>query len=260
MPTLQPTHRASLAAAVVLSVAMTGPALADDVTRPAVDISKVAKKLTVLHDGAGHYIVAGDWSHRTHLYWGDGSTFYRQRFEGGRNSRKTRVLSYDFWAPRDSRSKLTRTDKAWTLECSTRTTELQVLAGDEARTMLGSAAFHSYYWQREPYALYRDARGRYYYVDRLRDDDYDDADFRLYIGKKGALKRKKLSGVARDESGDVFSTKRGELRIAANNGRGATWVTGDRQRELDERYPSPKLIYRDLGLHTGTLGVPCDAL
>jgi hypothetical protein len=252
-------HLALLTATAAFVIAA-GTALGGDPKRPVLDVSKVQKKLTVLTDGAGHYIVVGDWKNRKHLYWGDGTTFYKQRTQGAGNNKKTKIMYFGFWSPRDSASKITRTDKTWKLECSDRETALQVVAKDEAKKLLADATFHSHYWQRKPYALHRDDRGTYYYIDRLRDDDYDAIDFRLYIGQKGNLKRTKLVNIVNDSAGDVFSTKKGELRMVFGGGTQAKWIEGDEDTALKEVYASPKLLYRDLGLHNGNLGVPCDAL
>jgi len=257
---------ALVAMSALLMVASAGTAIGGDAAHPAIDISKVTKKLSVLHDGDGHYIVVGDWANKQHMYWGDGDAFYLLRWTAGANNKKTDVAHYDFWSPRDSRARLTRAGRDWKLECSKRTTEFTALVGDkadEASKVLATATFSSSYWQRRPYALLRDARGVYYYVDRLR-DEYDGADFRLFTGKPGNLKRRKLVNIDGDPdsagTGDVFSAKKGELRINGDDNGPSTWVRGDEVTTLEDVDAGPTFVYRELGVYKGEFGVPCDTL
>ena len=62
-----------------------------------------------------------------------------------------------------------------------------------------------------------------------------------------------------DAAGQIYGTKRGELRIVANTGDKATWRKGKKVEELVVLEPSDNLylIYRELGIY-GQLGSICD--
>src|SRR5262249_11383404 len=116
---------------------------------------------------------------------------------------------------------------------------------------------------REPYALARDDRGTYYYVDRGATPETKN-NFRVYVGKKGGLKLQKMKDVASDSEGEVYSTATGDLRLITSRGAPeSTWVQGGRPTKL-VALPVPNnltLIYTTLGVYTGQrLGTPCDDL
>ena len=68
-----------------------------------------------------------------------------------------------------------------------------------------------------------------------------------------------MTNVVADSKGEIYATKRGELRfITATDA--ASWVNGNTKTELtivpvEDNVP---MIYRDLGVYEGTLGTPCD--
>jgi len=69
---------------------------------------------------------------------------------------------------------------------------------------------------RVPHVFARDDAGVYYYVDRIA-KVYGGKGFRVFVGKKGAMKQLALTDVASDSEGDVFSTKTGDLRLVRNH-------------------------------------------
>jgi hypothetical protein len=110
--------------------------------------------------------------------------------------------------------------------------------------------------------LARDDRGTYYYVDRLK-KALGGKSFRVFVGKKGAMKQVPLTDVATDSAGEVFATKTGDLRldhnVNNNSDQKAGWIRGEKRTELitlDVDVNSP-LIYSDLGIYP-FLGTICD--
>jgi hypothetical protein len=110
-----------------------------------------------------------------------------------------------------------------------------------------------------PYALARDPKAIYYYVDRGA-TPATEKNFRLYRGPKGALKLQKMTDVASDSEGEIFATKTGSLRLILDK-KQSSWIQGKTSENLtlvpvDQNY---SLIYNDLGVYSGQkLGTPCD--
>jgi hypothetical protein len=229
-----------------------------------VSIAPVAKKLAIYGDGKGHYVVAVPFptsDERDYLFYGDGKTFWQQRsesrFVNGKES-----FSVQFWEPRGehhaSGSFSVRDGKA-NIQCDDRTVEITRLGAEETAAMLASARFLRPRWRHEPYALARDAAGKYYYVDKPREPQ-NNRNFRLFAGRRGALKPLKLTNVVSDSAGDVFVTRGGQLRLSADE---SSWAEGKRQTKLTVMPVDDNagLIYRELGVYVGqSLGTPCDDL
>lgn len=247
-----------LTTALVLAVAV--PVFADDGDRDPVDISKVKDKLKVLTDGDGHYLVVVHDRSDHILFYGDGKKFYKQRvfsrfYDGGNKNYSAR-----FWSPRvNSQSDLQHKKGKWFVECKKRKTSLTELPAADAKKIIDDGTFMDVYWQRTAYQLARDDRGTYYYVDRFR-DDFGGKGHRLFIGQKGNLKKTKLTNIVSDSEGDIYATKKGELRFVSGE-KSYTWIRGDDKTEL-KRVPVEKnveLIYDELGVYLGeSFGTPCD--
>jgi len=229
---------------------------AEDVVDPA-SIAAVKDKLSVYTDGEGGYFAGAsmqtDW-----LFYGDGKTMYLQRvFSGGADGTK---WSMRMWSPRvDSVADLDvdGSGKA-VLTCGKDAFDLTKVDDVTAAKILASATFRKPLWKRQAHALSRDDRGVYYYVDRLR-DEHGGKGFRLFAGMKGAMKELPLVNIVSDSKGQIFSSKRGELRFvqAADT---ATWIKDDKKTNL-VNVPvedNVQMIYTDLGVYEGSLGTPCD--
>ncbi len=148
-----------------------------------------------------------------------------------------------------------------TLHCGHREIPLQRLPEAERGTLLRGLRFVERPKPRQPHALARSKRGVYYYVDRGPDDTRA-RDFRLYIGKKGRLIRQKMKDIVSDSEGEVFSSRRGALRLVLGK-RSAEWIKRGRKRKLlwIPIHRNLGLIYSELGVYLGqTMGVPCDDL
>jgi hypothetical protein len=228
----------------------------------ALDISEVKKDLQVLTDGKQHYIAVVPFGGSfDHLYYGDGKRFYLQRINGGGANGKE---SWDriFWEPRVRamwQGGVAFAKDKYTVQCGDRATELQPLAAEEQTKLLDAASFFGPLWIHQAYSLSRDNKGNYYYVDRLREPE-NNRNFRLYAGTRGNLKLLKMTNVVSDSQGDIFTTKKGELRLVLDRKK-PSWFSGKTETELiglpldDNR----ALIYTDLGVYAGQrLGTPCD--
>jgi hypothetical protein len=231
----------------------------------AVDIAPVKDKLKILHDGKKHYLalVPFDDSGWANVYYGDGKTFHALRVIGsGASGRESFDLT--FWEPRVKarwQAGVQFKSGKYEVQCDTRKTELQPLPDAEAAAMIGGATFQKPLWRHRAFALARDDKGTYYYVDRQREPE-DSLNFRLYSGPRGSLKPLKMVNVVSDSEGQIFSTKAGDLRLVLDR-KEAAWVKGKARTTL---VPLPiednaQLIYTDLGAYTGQrLGTPCDDL
>src|SRR5205823_14008873 len=118
-------------------------------------------------------------------------------------------------------------------------------------TMLLSGSFGPSLQKYRPYALLRDDRGNYYFVDHGTTPG-DEKRFRLFLGPKGALKEQKMTNVVSDSEGDIFSTKTGSLRLILDKHE-TTWVQNEKKTKLVFLDPSDNhiMIYTDLGVYTG---------
>jgi hypothetical protein len=232
---------------------------------PAVDISEVKDKLEILSDGKKHYLALipfddGGWKH---VYYGDGKSFYALRVIGsGAEGRES--FDFTFWEPRVKaryQAGFELRHGKYEVTCDTRKTELTLLPRSEAEAMIAAATFHKPLWRFRAFALARDDKGTYYYVDRQREPE-DSLNFRLYSGPRGSVKPLKMINVVSDSEGQIFSTKAGDLRLVLDRHE-AAWVKGKARTTL---VPLPiednaPLIYGDLGAYTGQrLGTPCDDL
>lgn len=244
------------------------PAPAAPAVDPAevIDVSAARSRMIVLHDGKQHYVTLvpfADGDDRDVIYYGDGKVFHQLRYQGyGRGGRED--WSYTFWEPRVDagwKSSIEFRANKFHVQCDTRQTELVQLPAAEAKAMLEAAQFLKPRWKRRAYALARDDRGRYYFVDRAREPE-NSQDFRLYIGPKGNLKPQKMVNVVSDSEGDIFSTRDGELRLVLSKGE-SVWIKKKQRTELVNVpvLDNHVMIYTDLGVYMGErLGTPCDDL
>lgn len=245
---------AALALAAVLAAA---PAAAEK----QLELSpQVREKLVVLHDGRDHYVVVDPFGPSDTFYYGDGKRFSQQRVFGHYRDQGGGSATRRFWSPQsENHGDLELARGKWTVRCDDRVTPLAILDERETAKLLVSAKFFAPKWERRAYALARDDDGRYYYVDKLR-DPYARG-YRLFVGKRGAMKELPLTDVVSDSSGDIFATRGGDLRITRTRaGAEVQWAQGKRTLELVD-VPVEKnavLIYADLGVYRDHIGTPCD--
>jgi hypothetical protein len=266
----------ALVALVLLSAA--GPALAT----PPVDVpievpDEVKAAMTVLTNGKGRFYAAADnrlnapkgsdkIDRRNFIFVGDGKTFRRMRPERG-GVRGGDMYYYFLWDPRvegHDKVGVYLNEKKYGVYCGELKETLTRLAPADEKAAVAQATFVEGSMGRAEYALARDDRGVYYYVDRSLALS---ADFRLYVGPRGGMKLQKMKNVVRDSAGDVFASKSGELRLVLDNKEGGkqegTWVRGKKRTPLivlplDD---NEGLIYNELGIYVGVpIGSPCDQL
>jgi hypothetical protein len=230
----------------------------------ALDLGDVKSKLVVLSDGNQHFVAVIPFGEISdHLYYGDGKRFYLQRVPSG-GSEGNEAWSRTFWEPRVSalwKAGIQFKANKYTVQCGDRLTELKPLDAEEQSKLLAAASFFKSLWIHQAYSLARDNKGNYYYVDRLREPE-NNRSFRLYAGPRGNLKPLKMTNVVSDSQGDIFTTKKGELRLVLDRKK-PSWFAGKAETELiglpiEDNHV---LIYTDLGVYAGQrLGTPCDDL
>ncbi|HEU0032457.1 MAG TPA: hypothetical protein VFQ53_17615 [Kofleriaceae bacterium] len=250
-------------ALVGIAMLVAGSALADPKPKP-VDIKPFKSELIVLQDAQGGIYVVKPGADAL-VFFGTPKLLYQQQTTG--RSADGAAWSISTWAPRipGIRPADVRFNKDGTYLRSCAGDEemaLTQLTGDKAKAILDKAQFQTEYLMRRPHLLARDDAGVYYYVDRLT-KDYGGKGYRVFVGKKGALKQLALVDVASDTAGEVFSTKSGDLRLArgeqASGGSGVTWIKGEKRSALiplDVDANSP-LIFSELGIYK-FLGTLCD--
>jgi hypothetical protein len=233
----------------------------------AVDVAPFKEKLRVFTDGKQRYLVFIPFTYSDDpldygfAFYGDGKTMHAQRRVGGGRDGK-RAYSFSFWEPRaqsPAQSMVNYRDQRLTITCEDRKTTLTRLSDDEARTIVDGATWLAPKWNKQAFALARDNRGVYYYVDKDRQPE-DNRNFRVFKGPKGALKPQKMINVVLDANGTIFVTKQGKLRLVLDRSEQA-WIAGKAAVKLTplDLMDNRKLIYKELGVYAGELyGTPCD--
>ncbi len=258
------------ALAVVMA---TSAALADTPKLQAVDISEYKDKLQVLTDATGGtYVVHFERGGKSHVFYGEGTSLYRQIVVGSSSSDTT--WGVDTYSPRVWRSLRAsidmKEDGTYRKYCAENGaeefTELTLLGNDAAKKVIAKSKFLTSATMYVPYGLARDDKGVYYYVDLLT-TDYGGKGYRLWIGKKGRMKQVPLADVSDDTGGAVFSTKTGDLHFVVDqplgdegegsDSTGASWVRGDKTTKLKplNTFTNSWLIHSELGIYKfmGTL-------
>jgi hypothetical protein len=233
-------------------------------------------ELLLLTDGKDHLVAVAVKDTRSRLYYGDGKTLWEVAVDPGENtgpmpdgSWKRLFLDPRFpsrrhlkdW--RDLSRSLTQIvfeGGAYRAQCGERSTPLSPVPPAQAQKILAAAQRKTPERVRA-YALARDDRGRYYYVDR-GDTRESEKRFRVFAGEKGALRRLKMVNVVSDSEGDLFATATGELRLVLDK-KEVAWIEGETRRRLtlvpvEENLP---LIWNELGVYSGEAQhTPCDDL
>jgi len=260
---------ARLSHLAVVALALTGRIAAADPKPKPVDVKALRDKMVVLQDKLGitYVVVPGP---DAAIYLGTGKALYAQRIRGGSADGSTGAWSVDAIAPHAADtapgSVFRRADGSYAKSCNTETTELTQRSGDAAKQILDKASFMTTALTRRPLLLARDDAGVYYYVDQLY-SDYGGKGYRVFVGKKGAMRELPLTDVADDSGGQVFSTKTGDLRLVHDSKTSdavaatVTWVRGEKRSPLVslDLYMNSPVIYRDLGVYSFT-GTICDEL
>jgi len=249
---------------VAICLTFTAVALADP--KPtAVDSKPFRAELLVFKDASGGTYVVRKNDSESRLFYGTGKVLYEQRIVG--RSRNGDAWSITTWAPRIPGIRPAyferKDDGTFQKSCDGKDDAvLTQLTGDKAKAVLDGTQLMTEALVRRPHLLARDDSGVYYYVDRLA-AAYGGKGFRVFAGKKGAMKQLSLTDVASDSAGEVFSTKTGDLRLSTVQEQGtptkATWIKGEKRTELIslDVDANSTVIFTDLGIYT-FLGTLCD--
>lgn len=259
---------------VVLALISASPAWADDKKVPqdpqpfAVDVNPRKEAVVVLKDASGGtYVVVGDVDKSKTAFYGTGKQLYEQVAIGG--SRDQDGWSISTWSPRIPNLRpgaiARRKDGTYFRLCDgLDDAVLTELTGDKAAAVMDKSQFLSPALVRRPHLLARDDMGVYYYVDKLAERHGGKA-FRVFVGKRGAMKQLPLVDIAVDSAGQVFSTKTGDLRLVtvqdSDSGakRSSMWVKGSKKTELFilDLDVNSVVIFKELGVYKLVGGI-CD--
>ncbi|HND11982.1 MAG TPA: hypothetical protein PLY80_16190 [Pseudomonadota bacterium] len=231
-------------------------------------------KTTVCTDGKLHYVVmAPDERLISALFYGNDKQLYRVPAESSGMLSGGHFLEPRFIAATKNPSfrgvdmriysevVVDKEKSTCEVYCGERKVALQVVPADKATQLLSTAKFVENPRQFVPYALARDERGTYYYVDRGA-TPITASRFRLFRGPRGNLKLQQMVNVVNDSEGDVFSTKSGSLRMILDK-RESAWVENQKPSKLTlvPVQQNLNVIYNDLGVYAGQRqGTPCDDL
>ena len=239
---------------------------AADPSPKAVEIKALKAKPLVLSDAQGGIYVVFRGDDAKVFYGPNAKTVYEQNIVGS-SSDGDGGWEFDTWAPRvienPHLASITH-KKDGTYEKACRDQDQMVLtelSGDKAKAVIDKAAFVTSGIVRVPHLLARDDSGVYYDVDRIA-KIYGGKGYRVFVGKKGAMKPMPLTDVASDSAGEVFSTKSGDLRLvrqSENSKETMMWVKGGKRNELVflDTDTNSAVIFKDLGIYT-FLGTLCD--
>ncbi len=233
----------------------------------------ILEKTQVCTDGKDRYVVmAPHEQQNVQLYYGKGNTFvqvapppwvlsgynfFEPRFVAPTHNSNFRGLDMRVY----SDVELDAEKGTCTVRCGTRTTEFKVLAPEEAKKRLAAATFEPNPQKYVPHMLLRDLKGRYYLVDRGFEEAKQNS-YRVFIGPPGDMKQQKMTNVISDSEGQIFATKKGELRLVVDRQLPSLWVENEKKQTELRLVPvkdNLPLIYNDLGVYAGErLGTPCD--
>lgn len=256
--------------------ALLGPARADskDPKPAAVDIKPLRDKLAVFEDEHGDTYIAylPDSVSDARLFFAaaNSKAAYEQVIVTRSADGSTGAWDLGMWAPRQSSVSPAsiRRDAAgkYIRSCNRNDREvlelqLKQLGADRAKGVIDKLEFRASAIVHRVQLFARDDSGVYYYVDRLA-KDFGGKGYRVFSGKKGAMKELPLTDVAMDTAGEVYSTKSGDVRfVKEQQGGKAFWIKGEKRTELSllDEYANSHLIWSELGIYN-FLGTMCDEL
>ncbi len=228
------------------------------------DVSAESRaKLQLATDGKGHYVAFRPYWEEELFFAGDEKALYLQRVIAGGSS-GTKEFDYTFWDPRAKalwQASFGLKKKVLSLQCGDAETKLQRVSAEDAKKILSKAKLLKPRWRRRGIALARDDSGSYYFVDRLREPN-DTRDYRLYVGPRGKAQGSEVRDALVDDSGQLFITAAGKLKLSQKDGRPtAEWLQGDKRTELTpvDLESQARFVYTELGAYAGEkLGTACD--
>lgn len=261
--------RAAIFACLACLACLAGVASADPKPK-SIDVKAFRDKLLVFEDTAGGtYIVLPVIDGADSRVWfakSASKSAYEQivvtRFlDGGAGT-----WSFGLWAPRISgispASVQKEPDGTYLRFCGDdNKISLKPVAADRAKQIVDKMSFLTSGIVHRAHLFARDDAAVYYYVDMVA-KQYGGAGYRVFVGKKGAMKQLPLTDVAVDSAGEVYSTKNGDIRFVTDNGKStASWIKGEKKKELSvlDLDVNSHIIYSELGVYE-FLGTVCDEL
>jgi hypothetical protein len=247
-------------------------AVADDVKPKAYDIKPYKDQFQVFQDShGGTYVVYLTAESDPRVFYGTGKSLYLQTDMGV--SRDGDAWSIRAYAPRMPEAHYgfveRKSDGTYKKTCGGKDDAiLTQLTGDKAKAVIEKYSFLTPGMVYTSALFARDDAGVYYYVDHLT-AAYGGKGYRVFVGKKGAMKQLPLTDVAIDSGGYVFSTKTGDLRLVKTNNtsvdeslkatNNVVWIKGEKRMPLTwlDTYVNSELIFGELGIYT-FLGTICD--
>jgi hypothetical protein len=237
------------------------------------DLEKVRGELSVLTDDHGHYLAyarAKDPT-RTTWFYGDGKAWTHIPVGGASRQNPDRArVEFSFKDPRYETSPthvLADLDiNEFEVACGKRITAFRPAPAEVAKVAAKVTL-------REPppgRLIVFFARGSddttYYYVDKGEFGPNDAAthDYRVFVGKRGAVRELAVKDYAGDSAGLVIVTGAGRLRWIKDKDT-LDWIaTGAKPIALTQvrvSYQDREFIYNELGVFSGKrFGTPCDDL
>jgi hypothetical protein len=251
-----------------LALLVVGPAQAD----PTSPYESMRSKLLVLEDGKQHYLAymrVPDLLKSTWFY-GDGKTFHQLVVSSTRPNVNVARATWMFDDPRYRNSPalmLTDFDAGeFVVTCGKRKTSLKPVAASDAAKLVANAALEEPVRPRYVTYFGRDTEDTtYYLVDRpwTPTEVPDSRDYRLFIGKRGAMHQVAIKDQAVDSAGVLVITTLGKLRYTQKT-QTLEWLpAAGKPREIAQiaSGADSDLLYNQLGVYTGVrFGTPCDDL
>ena len=169
--------------------------------------------------------------------------------------------AWDPYAKGES-ARISRREDDWEVQCSKKAILFHTVPAELRKKVLANAKRHPIRWKRRSFALARDNRGTYYYVDRFH-PRYGGKNYRVFKGQRGQLEETTLVDIVDDSDGKIFATKRGQLRLVLgkNQNEEALWIEGKTRHKLVvlPLFENQDLIYAGLGVYdTDTMGTICE--
>jgi hypothetical protein len=249
------------AAALVVGAASAG---AEPKPKP-VDVKASRDQMIVLQDArGGTYVVWRDDS--VHVFYSPNNGPLHEQSQGGGGYRDGDAWLVRVYAPRSRQhyAEIMRSATGeYTRSCGPdESVGMSEVTGDKRKQILAKSQFLSTSIVYVPFTFARDEVAVYYYVDQIS-AAYGGGGYRLFVGKKGAMKPMTLTDVSIDSRGAVLSTKQGDLSVTRERDNTsvtkAAWIQHDKRVELLtlDTVDNATIIYRDLGIY-GALGTICD--
>ena len=241
------------------------PVHAEPAAPSPIDITAVKSKLSWFADSDGNYYAVDTLIGKIGFF-GDGKRMFRQRIMNASSGMAASEWSIAMWDPIGDLSEATigrESDRHLYLRCGGGIAPITLteVSRTDADKLSSSATFLPLPWNRSVILLARDDKGTYFLADRFEGEDgaSDKRDYRVFTGKRGALKQIALTNVIDDSTGLVFSTKHGDLRLV-QNGAEAYWVQGRSQSKLVTVPIDAKnayLLFHELGVYHD-IGTVCE--